>query len=149
MANIFDVSKFILDTVGGSVSTMKLQKLCYYCQAWALVWNQKKPLFAQNFQAWKDGPVCYELFRLHQGKFAISSNDIPFDAQEGNLTEEEKSIIIKVVDFYGKRSADWLSALTHEEKPWQETREQCGVSAGEACQAVISNKSLYDYYSNL
>ncbi len=149
MANIFDVSKYILDTVGGSISTMKLQKLCYYAQAWTLVWNNKKPLFAQNFQAWRDGPVCRELFNLHRGKFVISANDIPYDTLEDNLTEHEIRFIQKIIDFYGDKSADWLSALTHQERPWQEAREKCGVRNGEHCEAIISNDSLYDYYSKL
>lgn len=149
MANIFDVSKYILETVGGSISTMKLQKLCYYAQAWTLVWNNKKPLFAQNFQAWRDGPVCRELFNLHRGKFVISAGDIPYEALEDNLTEQEMRFVQKIVEFYGDKSADWLSALTHQERPWQEAREKCGAQSGEHCEAIISNESLYNYYSNL
>lgn len=149
MANIFDVSKYILDTVGGAISTMKLQKLCYYSQAWTLVWNNKEPLFAQNFQAWRDGPVCKELFELHRGKFVISSEDIPFDATEGDLSEQEMRFITKVIAFYGDKSADWLSALTHRERPWKETRAKCGVQDGENCNAVITNNLMYDYYSSL
>lgn len=149
MANIFDVSKFILDTIGGSISTMKLQKLCYYCQAWALVWGNRTPLFAENFQAWRDGPVCRELFDLHKGKFVISAADIPDDKLDNNLTEQQMSFIRKVIDFYGDKSADWLSALTHKEMPWIETRTKCGVSDGEFCEAVITHDSMYNYYSNL
>lgn len=36
-ANVFDVAKYILDTVGGEITSMKLQKLCYYSQAWHMV----------------------------------------------------------------------------------------------------------------
>ena len=36
VANVFDVAKYILEKEG-KLSTMKLQKLCYYCQAWSLV----------------------------------------------------------------------------------------------------------------
>ena len=49
MANIFDVARYILE-VKGSMSTMKLQKLCYYCQAWSLVWDDS-PLFDEDFEA--------------------------------------------------------------------------------------------------
>jgi len=64
---------------------MKLQKLCYYSQAWGLVWNNQIPLFEQDFQAWRDGPVNKELFDLHKGKFVISSNDIPNDMLQNSL----------------------------------------------------------------
>lgn len=43
MANVFDTAKYILE-FRGKMSTMKLQKLCYYSQAWALVWDDA-PLF--------------------------------------------------------------------------------------------------------
>jgi len=149
MANIFDVSRYILDTIGGNISTMKLQKLCYYCQAWTLVWNNKQPLFAQNFQAWRDGPVCKELFDLHKGKFVISAKDIPSEILDNDLTEQQESFIRKVIEFYGKKSADWLSALTHQEQPWKEARERCGVKEGEFCDTVITLDSMYNYYSSL
>ncbi len=40
MATVFDVAAYILENTG-SISTMKLQKLCYYSQAWSLVWDDK------------------------------------------------------------------------------------------------------------
>ena len=55
MANVFDTAKYILEK-SGKMSTMKLQKLCYYSQAWALVWDDA-PLFDEDFQAWANGPV--------------------------------------------------------------------------------------------
>ncbi|WP_412693926.1 type II toxin-antitoxin system antitoxin SocA domain-containing protein [Clostridium sp. AF22-10] len=64
MANVFDTAKYILEK-SGSMSTMKLQKLCYYSQAWALVWDDA-PLFNEDFQAWANGPVCPELFIKHR-----------------------------------------------------------------------------------
>lgn len=47
MANVFDTAKYILEK-SGKMSTMKLQKLCYYSQAWALVWDDA-PLFDEDF----------------------------------------------------------------------------------------------------
>ena len=53
MANVFDVAKYILNSVGGDISTMKLQKLCYYSQAWSLAWGET--LFNEDFEAWSNG----------------------------------------------------------------------------------------------
>ena len=58
------------------MSTMKLQKLCYYSQAWALVWDDA-PLFNEDFQAWANGPVCPELFYKAQGNYSASASDEP------------------------------------------------------------------------
>jgi uncharacterized phage-associated protein len=49
MTNIFDVAKYILHAIGGQMSTMKLQKLCYYCQAWHLAWNWTL-MFPEDFE---------------------------------------------------------------------------------------------------
>ncbi len=61
MAQLNDVARYILELQGGEVSTMKLQKLMYYSQAWSLVWDEK-PLFDAHIEAWANGPVIRELF---------------------------------------------------------------------------------------
>mgnify|MGYP001247259517 CR=1 FL=1 len=40
MVSVFDVASYILQKQG-PMTTMKLQKLVYYCQAWSLVWNEE------------------------------------------------------------------------------------------------------------
>ena len=77
MANIFDVAKYILNEIG-EISTMKLQKLCYYSQVISFV-MKSKPLFSEDFEAWANGPVCRSLFNIHKGKFSLQSRDIPND----------------------------------------------------------------------
>ena len=52
MANVFDTAKYILEQKG-NMSTMKLQKLCYYAQAWSLVWDDA-PLLMKIF---RHGPM--------------------------------------------------------------------------------------------
>ena len=66
MATVFDVAKYILEQLG-PLSTMKLQKLCYYAQAWSLAWDEE-PLFPHEFEAWVNGPVCRELFIAIKGE---------------------------------------------------------------------------------
>ena len=55
--SVLDVAQFILDK-RGSMSTMKLQKLTYYAQAWAMVWQSGPimPLLDEDFEAWIDRP---------------------------------------------------------------------------------------------
>lgn len=143
MANIFDAAKYILEK-RGSMSTMKLQKLCYYSQAWSLVWDDS-PLFDEDFQAWANGPVCPELFHKTKGKFKVSENDEC--GGEGNLTENQKDTINHVLDYYGDKDAQWLSQLTHLEDPWIRARE--GVAAGVGCDNIITKESMALYYGGL
>lgn len=38
MSSVFDVAEYILDKLQ-TTTAMKLEKLCYYCQAWSLAWD--------------------------------------------------------------------------------------------------------------
>lgn len=49
--------------------------------------------------------------------------------------------------FYGDRSPQWLSDLTHMGMPWQTARR--GVPDGERGNAVIAKESLAEYYGSL
>lgn len=114
MANVFDAARYILERTG-PLSTMKLQKLRYYAQAWSLVWDDS-PLFDEDFQAWDTGPICPELLRKTKGKYKVNADDET--GAEGDLSENQKDTIDRVVDYYGGHDAQWLTRLTHMEDPW-------------------------------
>ncbi len=57
---------------GRTLSTVKLQKLVYYSQAWHLVWEDR-PLFPERIEAWANGPVVPDLYREHRGDFELTS----------------------------------------------------------------------------
>ena len=143
MANVFDTARYILEQ-SGTMSTMKLQKLCYYSQAWALVWNDS-PLFNEDFQAWANGPVCPELFHKTQGMYSVNASDEI--GGESDLSDEQKDTIDKVLAHYGSHNAQWLSQLTHMEDPWITARE--GVPSGAGSNNVITKESMAMYYGGL
>lgn len=146
MANIFNTAKYILEQLG-PLSTMKLQKLCYYAQAWSLVWDDE-PLFDEDFQAWKNGPVCYELFNIHRGQFKLSKEDIDTNLlSEPYLTDNQKDSINIVLSHYGGKNAQYLSQLSHSEDPWKEARHNLAPS--ENCETPITKESIARYYSGL
>lgn len=117
---VYDVAQYILNSIGGEISAMKLQKLCYYSQAWTLAWDDKE-LFPEEFLRWDNGPVCRELFDLHKGMFFVDSNfidkswlsEIPVDGAQRNIDQ--------ILEEYGKYSGGDLSEMTHAEKPWKDT----------------------------
>lgn len=143
MANVFDVAKYVLEKQG-TMSTMKLQKLCYYAQAWSLVWDDA-PLFDEEFEAWANGPVCRELFFKTKGQFSVSVADET--GGENNLTDNEKDTIDQVLEHYGDKNAQWLSQLTHMEDPWNKAR--VGIPAGAGCNHIITKESMAIYYGGL
>lgn len=143
MTNVFDVARYILEKQG-TLSTMKLQKLCYYCQAWSLVWDDA-PLFNEEFEAWANGPVCKELFSQTQGKYSVSAEDEPGNSK--NLSNNQKDTIDQVLLYYAPHDAQWLSRLTHLEDPWNNARK--GLSAGEGSNRIITKESMAMYYSGI
>ena len=142
MASVFDVATYILKKKA-PITAMKLQKLVYYSQAWSLVWDEK-PLFDEEIQAWRHGPVVSELYQAHQGKFKISQ--LPY-GNESNLTDDEKETIDSILETYGDKSSQWLSDLTHMESPWIDARK--GVPFDSSSQTKITLASMMEYYSSL
>lgn len=147
MASIVKTAKYILEKMG-TMSTMKLQKLCYYSQAWTLAWDEV-PLFNEDFEAWANGPVCRSLFDLHKGKFLISADDLPESSEAECLSDSERENINKVLEFYGDKEGHWLSELTHKERPWKEARQKANVLPGDSCNEIITKESIEDYYAGL
>ena len=143
MANVFDAAKYILEQLG-EMSTMKLQKLCYYAQAWSLVWDDV-PLFNEEFEAWDNGPVCPELFYKTQGIFSVTAKDET--GGSGDLSENQKDTIDAVLEHYGNHNAQWLSQLTHMEDPWNDARK--GIPIGAGCSNIITKESMAMYYGGL
>ena len=142
MANIFDTAKYILEKTG-EMSTMKLQKLCYYAQAWSLVWDDT-PLFTEDFQAWANGPVCPELFYKTQGQFSVTADDE--DGKIDNLTAEQKDSIDKVLKIVpSKYQLVYIVAKrSHqmkETKHYQldEKKYVCSKNIGRALEEVAEN----------
>ncbi|MDR3278613.1 MAG: DUF4065 domain-containing protein [Oscillospiraceae bacterium] len=144
MANVIDAARYILSKTGETTS-MKLQKLVYYAQAWSLAWDDK-PLFNEDFQAWANGPVCPELFRKHKGHFSLA--DDFFDAYTvGSLTELQTDTIDVVLKDYAGMAPHELSDLTHRERPWIEARGN--TSPGMPCETIIDKEVMRDYYAGL
>jgi uncharacterized phage-associated protein len=142
MASAHDVAAYILSREG-RMTAMKLQKLVYYSQAWSVVWDER-PLFPEKIEAWANGPVVRELYDAHRGSFEVSEWPRG-DAR--HLTREERETVDAVLGFYGSRSAQWLSDLTHREQPWLSARR--GLPDGERGNREITLSSLEEYYSSL
>lgn len=123
MTTIFDVAKYILSKDLLGMTTMKLQKLCFYCQAYSLAWTDK-PLFEGEFLAWKNGPVNYELFNAHRGMYSIGPHGLDgiVEGNPQNVDAVGELIIDAILEQMGTMTADQLRSLSHDEDPWKEAR---------------------------
>jgi len=142
MASSLDVAQYILEKTG-PLTTIKLQKLVYYCQAWALVWDEE-PIFEDEIQAWANGPVAPALFKAHQGMFKADRIE---EGDSSRISVKHKETIDIVIRDYGDKSAQWLVELTHLEDPWKNARGGC--PPGTFCTNVITHADMANYYSGL
>lgn len=143
MVSVVDVARYILEQ-RGAMSTWKLQKLCYYAQAWHYTWTEKR-LIEEEFQAWRNGPVCPELFAIHKGKFMISAEDV--DGKPEKMNPDEKESVDVVLKAYGDRDPYDLREQTHFEKPWRTARGSLPDDANSA--EIITVESMGEYYGSL
>ena len=143
MANILDVSRYIVEKLG-SVSKWKLQKLCYYAQGWTLAWTDKK-LFKEDFKAWSNGPVNLKLEAACK-EYKITKENFPY-GDTNNLTEDEKDSINRVIEEYGKFEPYILREMTREEKPFLKAK---GLTLkNEDTNVTITKKSIKKYFKGL
>lgn len=140
--SIEDVTYYILRKTG-NISTVLLQKLLYYSQAWTLAWYNK-PLFKQNFQAWINGPVNPQIFSHFQGCRVAQKDWIK---SEHLLSKSEKHVIDSVIEVYGNEDPDWISQLTHTEDPWKNARK--GLRPNERSTNTIKQSEIKEYYKQL
>lgn len=133
MASVFDLAKYIL-SITDKITTMKLQKLVYYSQAWSVTLNDE-PIFDEPIRAWSDGPVVRELFLLHKGQWDIDFGSLSIGDPEV-LTPQQKDIVDRVIEKYGDLDAEDLSLKTHQEDPWKHAAD------------IISEYAMKNYYKN-
>ena len=96
MASAHDVAAYILEC-HGRMTAMKLEKLVYYCQAWSLVWDERT-LFDERIEAWVNGPVVPELYRVHRGQFHL--DEWP-QGDPSILEDYQIDTINAVLSYYG------------------------------------------------
>lgn len=135
MADVFDVSKYILSRQGSMVP-QKLEKLCYYAYVWQLVWTEEK-LFSEQIIAWDHGPIIPELFDVHKGMFSIDQDSLCLGNAD-NLNADQKETVDIVLDKLKDWSALDLSNKTHEETPW--------IEAYKTENKIITDKAIIDFY---
>lgn len=137
--SVLDVAKAFLSIE--SMTHKKLQKLCYYAQAWHLALYNRR-LIKEQFEAWIHGPVCPELYAEYKN---YGWETIPKEqVLPENITDEIMEFINIVYSTYGGFDGDELEALTHLELPWREARK--GLEEWEPSNNIISEETMKRYY---
>ena len=69
------------------------------------------------------------------------------DGDCSHLSEAEIKNIDKVLMFYGDKTAQWLSTLSHQENPWLDVRGD--LPPGTVSENIIPKSAIHEYYSSL
>lgn len=139
--SVLDVAEYILKKMG-PVTTMKLQKLCFYTQAYSLAWLDR-PAFFEKVEAWTNGPVVYALFDKHRRKYTVDT------IQGGDATKVDPDIRViadVICDLFGGMTGGQLSDRTHSEAPWRDAH--AGDENGDLQpNGTITHDAMKQYYS--
>lgn len=145
MANIIDVAKFILDesarTSRPEVSTMKLQKICYFIQGWHLVINNGRPMFTEDFYAWTYGPVSPVLYDFCEDKVSVTTDSVEFANVTPELNDYQQDFIKKIFKTYNPYSGLQLSDITRNHDAWH--KAGAGTHKGNE-DALMSKESIHN-----
>lgn len=120
MIDIFIAAKYVAQryrkTFGHSLDDMKLHKLLYFAQRESFV-IFGHPMFCNQFEAWKYGPVM-RCLRGHS-----------WDTDEDLLTTHPDILYYipafeKVFDLYAGKNSWTLSSVSHGESCWQKAKDK-------------------------
>lgn len=141
MVDVFDLADWFL--AKEKMTHKKLQKLCYYAQAWSYA-ICPEPISNAVFEAWIHGPVCRELYEKYKG---YGFDYIPQPKQPPQLQPSEVDFLEDAWLTYGNQTANALEALSHSEPPWQIAR--AGLDANDRSGRVIAPEDMKRYYRSI
>jgi uncharacterized phage-associated protein len=126
MIDCLNVARYFIirayeDGIEAEMTNMKVQKLLYYAQSLHLaLYNE--PLFAEEIQAWRYGPVCPPAYRFYSD-FEAKQLPIPPKELLSDFSSEKKELLEEIWEYFGGYHAYGLSDMTHGEFPWKKARK--------------------------
>ena len=126
MIDCLNVARYFIirayeDGIEAEMTNMKVQKLLYYAQSLHLaLYNE--PLFAEEIQAWRYGPVCPPAYKFYT-EFEAKQLPIPDKESLLQLPREKKELLEEIWEYFGGYHAYKLSDMTHVEFPWKKARK--------------------------
>lgn len=116
----FFIMRAYEDGIEAEMTNMKVQKLLYYAQCLHLaLYNQ--PLFEEEIQAWRYGPVCPPAYRFYSN---FEAKQLPVPSKESllQLPKDKQELLEAIWGYFGGYHAYKLSDMTHGEFPWKKAR---------------------------
>jgi uncharacterized phage-associated protein len=126
MINCLNAARYFIvkayeDGREAEMTNMKVQKLLYYSQSLYLA-MYNEPLFEDEIQAWRYGPVCPPAYKFYS---EFEAKQLPLPGKEFllEIPDNAKNILEEVWGYFGIYHAYMLSDMTHLEFPWKKARK--------------------------
>ena len=129
----------------GDLTPMKLLKLVYIANGWSLGLNNQ-PLFADEVEAWKYGPVVPALYhKIKQYRNRSIDRELPEPSGVENIETGDQRLLDRVWNTYGQHSGLTLSSITHKPgTPWDQTWDERGIHG-----LIIPPSKIREHYQRL
>ena len=143
MGKIYDaivIAKWIINKV--HPEPLKLQKLLYLAQGYSYAFYDR-PLFKDELEGWVHGPVVPNVYKLYSN-YKYNTIDLSYENVE--IDQEAEDVLNYVIEKYAKYDAKYLEELTHNQEPWQLSRE--GLDPDERTDKIIEKQNIANYFIN-
>ncbi len=131
MEKVLDVAQYIFSEYkkisGKIIDEMKLHKLLYLTQRESFAVTGE-PMFTEEFEGWKYGPVCRKVRNSYTEDGMYADNLSEISLENAYIT---KNVILQ----YGAYESWKLSELSHRELSWRRSRE--GIPQGQNGNGVL------------
>lgn len=146
MNKVFDIANYIIQLANQTsypdfkflpdwITHLKLQKILYYAQVVFLIKKGEKA-FEEQILAWKYWPVVQEIYDKYTSSWR-SFLDVDKERDDSILSQEDKKLLTRVREIFGRYSANQLVEMTHSDDPWQQTQQS----------QEITVESLINFYN--
>jgi len=148
MIDCLNVARYFIirayeDGIEAEMTNMKVQKLLYYAQSLHLaLYNE--PLFAEEIQAWRYGPVCPPAYKFYS-EFEAKQLPIPDKESLLQLPREKKELLEEIWEYFGGYHAYKLSDMTHVEFPWKKARKGLPLQASSTEPILLNDMKELGY----
>lgn len=148
MVDCLNIAKYFIiqayeDGIDAEMTNMKVQKLLYYSQCLYLALYDE-PLFEDEIQAWRYGPVCPPVYKFYQ-EFEAKQLPIPEKKIVEELSQETQQLLEETWEYFGRYHAYYLSNMTHLEFPWKKARKGLPSQASSTEPILIKDMKALGY----
>lgn len=113
----FANKQFVDEGVPEGITNLKLQKILYFAQSASLALYER-PLFEEEIEAWKFGPVVPTIYQEYK-KFGNAPLKLD-ECKDDEIDADTTTLLENIWTIFGKFSAAELVNITHNHSPWKD-----------------------------